>query len=272
MSSSKQRKCAYCKGPRESSDHSPPKCLLIWPPPPGMKVLTLPSCFRCNQESSRHENLVWAVLALVGRHPVLKEYGSMGGKLERAFARDPSLRKTIEACKNSQGTVTFTGEVLSAFDRVLRKTAQGLYYGLYGRVPPLEKFELLSIEHSQHQTPEEVVSRLRKPSVRDITDKPLPPIIRRGLPNVYVLQAVVMSPETGESKTVHQNVFLDVRQRDVEWTVYQSGTIRFTFFQDEGGHAICVMDLWSTLISAVRAPWPNQRGALRRGRKNPNRR
>src|SRR5947209_13588347 len=99
----KRNKCAYCKGPNESSDHSPPKCLLIWPPPPAMKVLTVPSCLQCNRQSSRHENLVSIVLALVGRHPVLREYRSIGGKVERAFARDPSLRKTIECCKNSDG-------------------------------------------------------------------------------------------------------------------------------------------------------------------------
>src|ERR1051326_7066880 len=88
--------CAYCKGPHESSDHSPPKCLLTWPPASGMKVLTIPSCLRCNQESSRQENLVWLMLALVGRHPVLAEYRSVGGKVERAFKQTPSLREAIE--------------------------------------------------------------------------------------------------------------------------------------------------------------------------------
>lgn len=235
-----------------------------------MKVLTVPSCLRCNQESSRHENLVWIVLALVGRHPVLKEYCLTGGKVERAFARDPSLRAVIERCKSSEGNFTFTGEIYTAFDRVLRKTAQGLYHGIYDRVPALENFHLLSIEHSDYQTAEEVVFRLRKPSFRDVTDKPLPTLGKRGLPNIYVMVSVVTDVETGESQTINENVFHDTRQQEVEWTVYQEGTLRFAFFQGEAGDAICIMDLWGTLICAVRAPWPNQRGVLRRGRKNPN--
>ncbi|HLG96896.1 MAG TPA: hypothetical protein VKX49_11350 [Bryobacteraceae bacterium] len=176
----------------------------------------------------------------------------------------------IESCKNTDGHYTFTGEIHSAFDRVLRKTAQGLYYGLYDRVPPLEKFELLSIEHRDYRSPEEVIARFRTPPVRDITNEPLPSLTSRGLPNVFVVQAVATNPETGESRTVIGSVFQDLRQEPVEWTVYQPGTLRFTFFQDESGDAICVMDLWSTLVAAVRAPWPNQRGKLRKGRKNPN--
>lgn len=264
------RKCAYCGGRNESRDHSPPKCLLIWPPSLGAKTLTLPCCLQCNQSTSRYENLVWIVLALVGRHPVLAEYRTPGGKVDRAFAQDPSLQDAIEKCHNREGNFELVGEVSTAFDRIMRKTAQGLFYGLYDRVPPLEKFELISIEHSEHQTPEDVVSRLRTPGFRDITDDTLPALTARGLPNAYIMQAVLTNVETGKSQTINQSVLYDTRQTDVEWTVYQEGTLRFTFFQDERGDAICVMDLWSSLICAVKAPWPSQRGTLRRGRKNPN--
>lgn len=265
-----RRKCAYCKGPNESSDHSPPKCLLMWPPPPGAKILTLPCCLRCNQSTSRYENIVWIILALVGRHPILAQYRAAGGKVDRALAQDSSLREAIDQCRNPQGNYQICGEVSTAFDRVLRKTAQGLFYGFYDRVPALKEFELLSLEHSEYQTPDAVVSRLRKQGLRDITDEPLPPINGRGLPNVYVVQTVVTSRETGRSRTLTENAFYDTRQEDVEWTWYQQGTLQFTFFRGQDGNCICVMDLWSTLICAVKAPWPSQRGPLRKGRKNPN--
>ena len=269
-SSRSSRKCAYCKGAHESSDHSPPKCLLIWPPAADVKVLTIPSCFKCNQATSRLENLVWIMLSLVGRHPVLTSYLAPSGKVDRAFAQDPSLEVAIAGCRNSEGNFTLSGEVSVAFDRIVRKVAQGLYFGLYGRVPGIEKFELLSIEHSQFQRPDEVVARLRKPAFRDITDKPLPALTQSGLTNVYVVQGVMTNLATGESHTVSENVFHDVKQEDVEWITYQPETLSFTFFQDEAGDAVCVMDFWGTLIAAVKAPWPSQRGSLRRGRKNPN--
>lgn len=234
-----------------------------------MKVLTLPSCFICNRATSRQENLVWILLALVGRHPVLADYCSPGGKVDRAFARDPSLHISIDACKNKAGHYTFTGEIYEAFECVLRKTAQGLYYGLYGRVASIEKFVLLSVEHREHVSPEEVVARLRRPTVRDITNEPLPPLTDRGLPNIFVLQSTATNPQTGES-VVLQHVFQEMRQEPVEWVVYQEGILRSAFFQDETGDAICVVDMWDTLVAAVKVPWPSQRGPLRRGRKNPN--
>jgi hypothetical protein len=113
-----RRKCAYCKGPNESKDHSPPKCLLTWPPPPGAKILTLPCCLQCNQSTSRYENLVWIMLALVGRHPVLAQYRAAGGKIDRAFAQDSSLRTAKDQCRNPQGNYQICGEVYTAFDRV----------------------------------------------------------------------------------------------------------------------------------------------------------
>lgn len=143
---------------------------------------------------------MWIVLAIVGRHPVLTDYRAVGGKIDRAFAQDPTLRDAVEACKNSDGHVTFTGDVYTAFDRVLRKTAQGLYYGLYGRLPALDKLKLLSIEHSQYRTSDEVVSRHRKDPYRDISDEPLPTLSSHGLSNVYVLQTVsVSSPDVART-------------------------------------------------------------------------
>jgi hypothetical protein len=265
----RRRKCAYCKGDNESSDHSPPKCLLIWPPSLGAKILTLPCCLQCNRSTSRYENLVWIMLALVGRHPILAEYRVKGGKVDRAFAQDLSLRVSIEQCMDSQGNYSLTGEVAAAFDRILRKAAQGLFYGLYDKVPALKDFELLSLEHSDYQTAERVVWNLRKTGFHDITDRPLPSLTERGAPNVYVIQAVLTNTETGESQTVN-NLLYDSRQEAVEWTVYQEGTLSFTFFEGQDGGTICVMDLWGTLICAVKSPWPSQRGVLRRGRNNPN--
>jgi hypothetical protein len=108
-----------------------------------------------------------------------------------------------------------------------------------------------------------------RPSFRDIAKQPMPSLADRGLPNVYVVEAVLKNLVTGESRVV-QSVFKDVRQEKVEWSIYQPETIRFAFLQNDAGDAICVMDLWSTLIAAVKAPWANQRGMLEKGGRNPN--
>lgn len=267
--SERPERCVYCGGIAESRDHSPPKCLLSWPPATNVKILTLASCLRCNQATSRAENLVSVILALVGRHPLLEQYRTPGGKVDRALANDPSLKEVIANSKTLDGNYELTGVLKEAFDRVIRKTAQGLYFGLYGTVPAINLFELLAIEHTDSSRVDDLVSRFRHDGMRELVDEPLPSVTQTGLRNVFVVEALMTNAETGQTESLHQSVMQIPVQSNVEWTVYQESTIRFAFFEGEGGDAVCVVELWGTLVCAVRAPWPSQRGALRKGRKNP---
>jgi len=105
----------------------------------------------------------------------------------------------------------------------------------------LEKFELLSIEHRDYRSPEDVVRRLRRPAVRDIADEPLPSLRAGGLPSVFVVQAVATNAQTGESGVL-QHLFKDMRQEEVEWVVYQAETFAFVNFT------------WPTLIPSFGPP------------------
>jgi hypothetical protein len=44
------------------------------------------------------------------------------------------------------------------------------------------------------------------------------------------------------------------------------GLLRFGVVQTDDCSAACILDLWNTLVVAVGAPWPGDRGPLRRGR------
>lgn len=237
---------------------------------PGMKVLTLDSCLQCNQSMSRSENLVFLILALVSTHPLLMEHRAPGGKVDRAFAQDRSLAIAVERCRNRHGNFELSGEALKAFDLVVRKTAQGLFYGLYAKVEPIEKFGLLSIEHTAYCAISDVVTRYRRDSVRDITDDAVPSISSGGAQNIYVMELAYENVLTGRTNIASRAAIYASPQKPIDWVEYQAGTLRFAFFQGQDDGAVCLIDMWDTLICAVRTPWPSQRGVLRRGRKNPN--
>src|SRR5664279_4245732 len=47
--------CVYCGGPADTSDHTPPLCLLPKPWPGNVQVMTVPACSKCNGEFSQDE-------------------------------------------------------------------------------------------------------------------------------------------------------------------------------------------------------------------------
>ena len=66
-----------------------------------------------------------------------------------------------------------------------------------------------------------------------------------------------------------QLAFRLVRDTPVEWTHLQQDVFGFAFVKCDDGGSACVLDLWQTLVVTVRTPWPDDRGPMRRGRKNP---
>jgi hypothetical protein len=47
--------CVYCGGPADTSDHTPPLCLLPKPWPGNVQAMTVPACSKCNGEFSQDE-------------------------------------------------------------------------------------------------------------------------------------------------------------------------------------------------------------------------
>lgn len=258
-------KCVYCGGSADTNDHAPPKCLLRRPLP--SNLITLPACEACNSGYSFDENVVKTLLALTSSHPELVAERQPGGRTDRALARDARLRSLIAGCRQQSGGYELTGEVLRSFDRVLKKVVQGLYFGLYERFVARENLELLLVADQQSTTPEQVVDQVRPPQFRDITDEPLPELTPSSWPMREPVFFVTLQPADGTGPV--QRLFRLIRDTPVEWVEFQSGIFRFGFVKSESGQAVCVLDLWKSIVAAVSAPWPDSRGPLRRGRRNP---
>ncbi|MBL9085436.1 MAG: hypothetical protein JNK76_26765 [Planctomycetales bacterium] len=259
------KSCVYCGGEGDTNDHAPPRCFLRKPLP--SNLITLPACKVCNSGFSFDEDVVKTIIALTSTHPDLVAERQPGGRIERAMARSRRFRSVIENARRDDGNYELSGELLASFDRVMRKTVQGVFFGLYQRLVSRDDIEVLLISDQRFATPEQVVDQIRPPQFRDITDEPLPEITPSSWPVREPVFFLTLQPESERPPV--QRLFRLIRETPVIWEDFQPDVFRFGFVKSESGRAVCVMDLWKTLVVAVAAPWPDGRGPLRRGRKNP---
>jgi hypothetical protein len=260
-----QSACIYCGLRSGTNDHAPPKCLLKRPLP--SNLITLPACKKCNSGFSFAESVVKAFIATVSDVPELVAERQPGGRVARALARDARLRSVIDASRRVDGNYEFTEDVFASFGPVLRKTVQGLYFGLYERIAPADQVQVFFLTDRRLSTAEEVAESMRPSPLREITDEPLPEITA----NCWMVREPVyfmkLAPiDGGEAK---QRVFRLVRETLIEWIDTQPGVFRYAFVKTEQGTAVCVLELWQTIVAAVATPWPDSRGPLRKGRNNP---
>jgi len=262
--SSGDKICVYCGNNADTKDHAPPRSLLL--PPLPSNLITLPSCQKCNNGFSFDENIVRAFLSLIGAHPHLKGEREPGGWLERTCSRNPKIREVLESSRNADGSYKLCGLLLESFVRVFLKTTQGMFYGFYDRLVPVEKLKLIRVEDQRSIKPEEVISALRPNPFIDITDQPLSEIS----PSSWHMREPIFPVELVDPNTGHKyrRVFRLVRDTPVEWIRFQPDIFGVAFVECEDGCA-CVVDLWQTLIVTVKAPWPGDRGPLRKGKNNP---
>lgn len=235
-------------------------------PPLPSNLITLPACKACNNGFSFDENVVRALLSVIGVHPHLTEERLPGGWLDKTMARHPKIKAILEASRQPNGGYELTGQLLESFRRVFFKTTQGMFYGLFNRLVDEKDLFLLRVEDQCFIKPDEVIIQLRPNPLVEIGDKPVSEISPHSWHTrepIYIMK--LLNPETGEKS---KRVFRLVRDTPVEWVRFQADTFGAAFVKCDEGCA-CVMDLWKTLVITVKAPWPGDRGPLRRGRKNP---
>lgn len=229
--------------------------------------MTLPACFKCNNGFSFDESVVRTFLALVSEHPDFVTERQPDGRLARSFERNRRLKVAIDESRQPDGSLGWTPTVTSSFERVFRKTVQGLFYGLYEQLVPASKVELLSVEDQRTISPDEVANRLRPPPLRDITDEPLSEISPSSWHFREPIFVMKLQPESGGPEV--DRIFRLVRDTPIEWMPFQPGIFSYAFVGREGEKSACIIDLWKTLVISISAPWPGGRGPFRKGRNNP---
>lgn len=229
--------------------------------------MTFPACQKCNNDYSFDENVVRAILTLVSTHPHLVSECKPNGRLSRALARDKRLQGVLARSRQPDGNYGLTDEIMRAFQRVFCKTAQGLFFGLYERLVPKDQLHLIRVENRRLMSPDDLILELRPSPLQDITDKPLSAISPNSWHTREPIYIMELQPVNGGPPV--RRVFHLTRETPAEWGMFQDGIFQYTFIKREEGGIVCVLNLWKTLLIAVAAPWPDGRGPIRRGKKNP---
>ncbi len=190
-------RCVYCAAKADTKDHAPPRCLLRAPMP--SNLLTLPACRKCNSGFSFDENVAKSLVALVGAHPELAKQRAPGGSVYRALARDTRLRGVIDSARRDDGNYEFGGQLAVSFERVMRKTVQGLFFGLYERFVSASEVSPLFLVDQRLISADAVVDWVRPSPLRDITDEPLPAITPSSWPVRGRFSALLWAPRTAIS-------------------------------------------------------------------------
>jgi hypothetical protein len=103
--------------------------------------------------------------------------------------------------------------------------------------------------------------------LEDITDEPISEISPRSWHGRQPVVIMKLQPQSGGP--AENRVFRLKRETAVEWQSIQD-VFKFAFVKHETEDIVCVLNLWETLLIAVAAPWPDGRGPMRRGKKNPD--
>ena len=259
------RQCVYCGQEADTVDHSPSRCLLRKPLP--SNLITLPACQNCNHGFSFHESIVHTLLTLVSSEPDLVAERQSGGRLHRALQRDAKLRKVLHQSLQPDGNYLLDGEILTAFQRVFRKAVQGLFFAMYQRLVPAELVNLIKVLNCGSETRDQVILELGPNPLEEITDQPFSAITPKSWHTRQPIFFLDLKRVEGGEPV--RRVFRLKRETITEWIRFQPGILEFAFVEREDDGIACVLDLWKTLVVVVAAPWPNNRGPLRRGRKNP---
>ena len=131
-----EKTCIYCGKEADTREHVPARCLLEKPYP--ANLYTLPSCSKCNKSYSLDEEFFLATLAQIGTRSSLTEKIEDGGIVDRAFLRSPALeRRFLESMEIGQGERVFIRPELNRINRVIQKTAFGLFIIRYDKIPLL---------------------------------------------------------------------------------------------------------------------------------------
>src|ERR1700686_1523652 len=111
--------CIYCGGAADTSDHTPPRCLLPRTLPRELLIMTVPACSRCNGGFSRDEMRVAAIVCTVSFSDADKIAVAPGGWVHRAMEKDHELRTFILSRLDGNGLFHIDNPVLDAISRVM---------------------------------------------------------------------------------------------------------------------------------------------------------
>ena len=173
----------------------------------------------------------------------------------------------MERSRSPDGDYVVAGDVLEAFEKVFRKTTRGLFWGLYGRFIPDSELTLFLVSDQRLESVDDVIGQIRPPALQDITDGPLSELSPNSWHSRQPIIELDLRPIAGGP--IQRRIFRLTRETPTDWVSFQEGIFRVGFVMADSHRVACVFDVWKSITVVMTAPWPNDRGPVRRGRNNP---
>lgn len=236
--------CVYCGGKADTSDHTPPRCLLPKPLPEGLNAMTVPACSRCNVGFSQDELRTAAVISTVSFLESDRLSVAPGGRIYEQMGRNPKLGDFVSSRLGQDGMFQADLGVKSVIGRVMTKTAAGLLFYEFGRIVPLSDISVLAMEHARNANPSALAEMYRR------DDNGWAEVTSSG----RVLERQALS-------------FLGYTSPHMpKWRAYIPEFFEYQFLRRSNDTMLTALLIHRALTVLLDCPWPSRAGPRRKGR------
>jgi hypothetical protein len=234
----------YCGGISDSSDHTPPQCLLPRKLPASFQAMTVPACAACNNSYSQDEMRLAAIIGTISFTTADREAVAPGGWIYSALQQDNALRAFINDRLGSDGIFRVEGDVVCVLTRVMQKTAAGLLFYEFGKLIRPSDCTILTAEHSKNIEATALVESYRR------DDSGWPEVTPSGRElERHVMAAYGLPP-----------------RHMPKWRIYVPEFFEYMFIRRSNRKLLCAIKLHDALTILLQCAWASAAGPRRRSR------
>lgn len=236
--------CIYCGGVADTSDHTPPRCLLPRRLPSDLQAMTVPACSSCNASYSADEQRAAAIVSTISFTREDRKAVAEGGWLYSALQRDKVLKNFIADRLAPDGMFRVDRALVETLTHVFKKTAVGLLYFEFGRLIHAEDLSVIAFEHAKNIHPLAFVELYRRDDAAWSEVTPSGRELER-----QVLAVCGMIPKYMPG-----------------WRVYIPEFFEYMFLRRSNKMLLCAMKIHDALTVLLECPWPTSAGSCRQRR------
>jgi hypothetical protein len=244
LSPAAAHRCVYCSRLADTSDHTPPRCLLPRPLPDRVQVMTVRSCRSCNDGYSQDEQKTAAVICTVSFLEEDRHALASGGWLHSTMQKDASLRDFISTRLGDDGIFRPDREVIDVISRIMTKTTLGLLLHEFCRLVPLKDIRFLDVEHSRDVHPSAFVERHRRDDHLWAEVSPSVRMLRRSV----IAETGFAPPNMGR------------------WHTYVPSCLEYMPIRRSNDKLLMALNVHDALVFLFECPWPARAGPRRGGK------
>jgi hypothetical protein len=236
--------CVYCGSVAESSDHTPPRCLLPPKLPSNLQAMTVPACKECNNGYSNDELRAAAMICTVSFTEADMEAVRVGGWIHNALERDNALKGFINSRLRQDGMFMVDQDAVDVLTRVAKKTGTGLLFYEFGRIIRPDNLEVIAVEHSKTCNPSALIESHRRndSGFAEVT------------PSGRELERQVMALSGLAPRHMPK------------WKVHIKEVFEYMFIKRSNDKLLCAMIFHDALTVLLECPWPSEAGPRRVGK------